>query len=204
MSKFSEAAARPYLMLAAIIILWGVNFIVARLLSGILPIRVSGVYYALFRYSLGALTMIGVLAYPRKGSGLIFDEVRPYRRILGLSALFSAIFVVSTHMSAEYITSGTTSIIVNLCPIIVLVFGVVYLREGLTLLKTVGFSFGLLGGGLFLWSTSTLQPGLELGIMFALVGMVSWAAYTVSLQYLKDADRYVVMTVKHAVSTLMV
>ncbi|TFG09349.1 DMT family transporter [Candidatus Thorarchaeota archaeon] len=195
---------RPYLMLTAIILLWGTNYIVSRTLSGIAPVRVSGLYYALFRYLFGTLTMILVLGAQRKGLSAVSSEIHRYSRPLVLSALLSAFFVITTHVSAEFISSGTTSIIINLSPIIVLLFGIVILGEHLTQRKAAGFVLGLVGGLIFLWNSIGLSAGVTYGILLALGGMLSWAGYTITLHYLKGADPYIVMTVKHVASTFMI
>ncbi len=196
--------SRPYILLAIIIILWGINYVIARLLSGFDPIRVSGILYGFFRYVLGALTMVVVLGFQRRSYAEMREHISPYSRVLIVSAFFSAIFVIATHMSAEYISSGTTSIIVNLCPIAVLIFGVLYLKESRSLQKIAGFLLGSTAGVLFLWATLVASPGLEVGIALAIIGMLAWAAYTITLHYLEGADRYIVMTIKHTTSTLMI
>jgi len=195
---------RPYIFLATIILLWGSNFVVARILSGLEPIHVSGILYAFFRYFLGALTMIGILLFQRRNPKEMYQHIVPYSRPLLLSALFSAIFVIATHTSAEYVSSGTTSIIVNLCPIVVLLFGIFFLGEKMTPVKVTGFLLGLSAGIYFLWSSWAVSPGFEIGIILALIGMFAWAAYTITLHYLGGADRYVVMTIKHGISSLMI
>jgi len=191
-------------MLAAIILLWGTNFVVARFLSGIEPIRVSGILYGFFRYFIGAFTMVAVLIYKKQGFSDVREEVAPYKKMLLLSAFASAIFVMTLHMSVEFISSGTSSIIVNLCPILVLIYGVYRFKERLTPLKVMGFLLGLIGGLVFLWNSLVLLPGLELGIFFALMAMVAWGAYTITLHYLEGANKYIVMAVKHAVSSIMI
>lgn len=194
---------KPYFLLVIIISLWGLNFIISRFLSGIDPVRVSGVLFALFRYSLGALTLIGVMAIQRKGPRVISEEIRPYRHLILLSAVFSAIFVIGIHTSTELITSGTSSIIVNLSPVVVLVFGVLFLKERLSVMKTLGFLLGLLGSLIFLWTSITIVPGIELGIILALVGTFAWGVYTITLHYLEGADRYIVITVTMVTSSLL-
>ncbi len=191
-------------MLVMIIAIWGLNFVVARILSGILPIRVSGILYAFFRYFLGTITMVLVLASQRKSLSQITEEAKSYKGVLFLSALFSALFVMSIHMSAEFISSGTTSILVNLNPIVVLLYGALFLKEKITPMKVTGFLLGLLGGLLFLFNSLTLMPGAAWGILLAVIGLFSWAAYTITLHYLEGADMYIVMTVKHGVSSIMV
>lgn len=148
--------------------------------------------------------MIIVMIYQKKGLTEIRTEIQPYKNLLFLSAFFSSIFVIAIHSSTELVSSGTTSIIVNLCPILVLVYGVTYLNERATPMKVAGFVLGVIGGIIFLWNSFALSPGLELGIFLAVIGMVAWGAYTVTLHYLEGANRYIVMTVKHAASTLMI
>jgi len=111
---------------------------------------------------------------------------------------------MALHMSVEFVTSGTGSIIVNLCPILVLIYGVYYFKERLTPLKVFGFLLGLIGGLVFLWNSWVISPGLEIGIIFSLIAMLAWGAYTITLHYLEGANRYFVMTIKHAVSSVMI
>ncbi len=148
--------------------------------------------------------MVFVMIYQGRGISEIREETRPYKAILLLSAFFSSVFVIAIHSSAEFVSSGTTSIIVNLCPFLVFLYGVYYLRERVTILKVCGFILGLVGGLTFLWNSVALSPGLELGIVLALIGMIAWGAYTITLHYLDGANRYIVMTVKHVASTVMI
>ncbi|MHA1882293.1 MAG: DMT family transporter, partial [Candidatus Thorarchaeota archaeon] len=134
----------------------------------------------------------------------INEEIRPYKGLLLFSALLSAVFVMALHMSTEFIPSGTSSILVNLSPIVVLIFGAMFLSERLSKMKVGGFLLGLLGGIAFLWSSLILMPGLEWGLLLAVIAMLAWAAYTITLHYLEGADRYVVMTVKHGISAVMI
>ncbi|MHA1949303.1 MAG: DMT family transporter [Candidatus Thorarchaeota archaeon] len=187
-----------------VVILWGTNIIVSRFLTGLDPVRVSGVFFAFFRYALGALTMVFVMIYQRKGLREINSTIRQYRRVLFSSIIFASIFVVALHTSTEFIPSGTSSIIINLNPIIVLIFGVIFLKERLSPVKLLGFVMGFLGGSIFLMNSIQISPGLEFGIILAVIGMVMWGAYTISLHYLEGANRYVVMTVTHLTSSLII
>jgi drug/metabolite transporter (DMT)-like permease len=148
--------------------------------------------------------MVAVLIHKRQGVPEIRSAIAPHKKMLLLSAFASAIFVMTLHMSVEFISSGTSSIIVNLCPILVLIYGVYKFKERLTPMKIIGFLLGLIGGLIFLWNSLTILPGLELGIFFALIAMVAWGAYTITLHYLEGANKYIVMTVKHSVSSLMI
>lgn len=191
-------------MMAAVVLLWGTNIIVSRFLTGVDPVRVSGVFFALIRNVLAALTMIFIMIYKRKGPREINEETKPYRRVLFASVLFASIFVVALHTSTEFISSGTSSIIINLNPIIVLVFGVIFLKERLSPMKLLGFVLGFLGGSIFLFSSLSVVPGYEIGLVFAVLGMMMWGAYTITLHFLEGANRYTVMTVTHVTSSLII
>lgn len=195
---------KPYLMMAIVVLLWGTNFIISRFLTGFDPVRISGVFFALFRYALGALTMVCIMVYQRKGPSAINQETKSYRRVLLISAIFASIFVVALHTSTEFIPSGTSSIIINLNPIFVLVFGIIFLKERLTAIKLLGFLMGFLGGSIFLFSSLIVEPGLEIGVALSVLGMLMWGAYTITLHYLEGANRYVVMTVTHTTSSLII
>ncbi|MCK5238953.1 MAG: DMT family transporter [Candidatus Thorarchaeota archaeon] len=92
----------------------------------------------------------------------------------------------------------------NLSPIVVLIFGVFFLGESMTTRKVAGFILGLGAGLVFLWTTLSYSSGLEWGLLLAIIGMLAWGAYTVTLHYLEGADPYIVMTVKHVTSSLMI
>ncbi|MFW9926690.1 MAG: EamA family transporter, partial [Candidatus Thorarchaeota archaeon] len=49
-----------------------------------------------------------------------------------------------------------------------------------------------------------VEPGLEIGIALSVLGMLMWGAYTITLHYLEGANRYVVMTVTHTTSSLII
>ena len=191
-------------MMAVVVLLWGTNIIVSRFLTGLEPVRVSGVFFALIRYVLAALTMLFIMVYQRKGPREINEETKPYRRVLLTSALFASIFVVALHTSTEFISSGTSSIIINLNPIIVLIFGVIFLKERLSPRKLLGFVLGFLGGSIFLFSSLSVIPGFEIGIVLAVIAMMMWGAYTITLHFLEGANRYIVMTVTHVTSSLII
>ena len=70
-------------------------------------------------------------------------------------------------------------------------------------MKALGFLLGLAGGLMFLWTSITIVPGIEIGILLALVGTFAWGAYTITLHYLEGADRYVVITVTLVTSSLL-
>jgi len=204
-SKFSH----PYLILSLVIFIWGLNFIVGRcLLSPVVfgYLHITGVLFAFLRYLSGALTMILILTVRKRRLIDIRDEMRPYTKVLLISILTSSIFVLSSNQSQFYVSSGTTSIIINLCPLLVLIYGAWFLNEKVTIQKITGFVLGFLGGLLFLYNSLQSGSGFnaEIGILLSMVAMATWAGYTVTLYYLGGADRVAVLGVQLTVATLLI
>lgn len=208
----SELKNKAYFFLGLVILLWGLNYIIGRILSSdetplFNYIHISGIFYGFLRYLVGSVTMIFIILYQKKGIKTITKEITPYYKILLLSAVISAIFVLGAHMSHEYISGGTTSIIINLCPILVFLYSIRFMKDEITKLKLLGFILGSIGGGLFLINSiidNNSDSTIIIGIFLAIIAMLAWGGYTIILQYLEGADRYIVMTVKHIVSTLFI
>lgn len=208
----TENQNRAYFYLGIVVLLWGINYIIGRILSSNETplfdyIHISGILYGLLRYLIGSIAMICIILYQKKGPKTIKEEITPYYKILILSAIISAVFVLGAHMSHEYISGGTTSIIINLCPILVFIYSISLMKENVTRTKLIGFIFGSLGGGLFLLNSfyeNKNDSTIIMGIILAVIAMLAWGGYTIVLHYLEGADRYIVMTVKHSVSTLFI
>ena len=199
----------PYLILFFVILIWGINWIVGRCLSS--PalfgyVHISGVLLGFLRYVVGAVTMILIILLQRRSLSEIYTQMKPFGKILGISVLVSSTFVLSANQSQAYVSSGTSSIIVNLCPALVLIYGVLFLEEKLTLQKTIGFALGFLGGLLFLHNSlsSHSGPHVGLGIFLSAIATVAWAGYTITLHYLEGANRVAVLSIQLTVSSLLI
>jgi len=202
-------AKNPTILLALVIVIWGLNYVAGRCLSSPVLfgyIHITGVLLGFLRYLAGAIFMAVILLAQRRRPSAVLAHLRPYRKPLALSVLASSVFVLAAHQSQAYISSGTTSVIINLCPILVLTYSVWSGREELSPRKAAGFALGALGGLLFL--ARSLQAGHSagsgLGLLLALAAMLAWAAYTVAVHSLAGADRIAVLAVQHTVSTLLI
>lgn len=199
----------PYILLFLVIIFWGLNFIIGRcLLSEAVfgYVHITGVLFAFLRYLAGSLTMILILVVRKRRLIEIRKEMRPHIKLLVVSILVSSIFVLSANQSQFYVSSGTTSIIINLCPVLVLIYGIVFLEEQLTVQKAAGFVLGFLGGLLFLYHSLQNSSGLNMGmgVVLSMVAMAAWAGYTITLYYLGGVDRVAVLSVQLTVSSLLI
>ena len=199
----------PYLLLLLVIIIWGINHVVARCLSSPVLfgyIHITGVLLAFLRYATGALTLILIL-FLREGSlSEIHNQTRPFIGVMAVSILVSSVFVLAANQSQAYISAGTSSIIINICPVPVLIYGIFFLEEKLTIPKAIGFALGLLGGLMFLYNS--LKSGgsshVGWGVLLAVIAMIAWAGYTITLHYLEEANRLAVLSIQLAVSSLLI
>jgi drug/metabolite transporter (DMT)-like permease len=205
----ASKTGHPYLLLFLVILIWGINWIVGRCLSSPVLfgyVHISGVLLGFLRYVVGSVTMILILFLQKGRLSLICRQMKPFGKVLGISILASSIFVLSANQSQTYVSSGTSSIIVNLCPALVLIYGIVFLEEKLTIKKAVGFTLGFLGGLLFLYNSlkSNSGPHVDLGILLSAVAMIAWAGYTITLHYLGGANRVAVLSIQLTVSSLLI
>jgi drug/metabolite transporter (DMT)-like permease len=199
----------PYLLLSLVILIWGINHIVARCMSSPVLfgyVHITGVLLASLHYVTGALTLAMIL-FLEEGSLLkIRDQTRPFIGVLAVSILASSVFVLASNQSQAYASAGTTSIIMNICPVPVLIYGILFLEEEITIRKAIGFALGLLGGLMFLYTSvkSDSSSHMARGVLLATIAMFAWAGYTITLHYLEGANRLVVISIQVAVSSLLI
>jgi len=205
----TSKTGHPYLFLFLAILIWGINWIVGRCLSSPVLfgyVHITGVLLAFLRYVAGAVTMILILFLQKEHLSQTCREIKPHAAMLGISILISSVFVLSANQSQAYVSSGTSSIIVNLCPVPVLIYGILFLKEKLTFQKATGFTLGLLGGLLFLYHSLNSNNGAHVdpGIILSVIAMISWAGYTITLHYLEGANRAAVLSIQLTVSSLLI
>jgi drug/metabolite transporter (DMT)-like permease len=164
------------------------------------------VLLAFLRYVTGAVTLTMVLLLQDRSLLKIRDQMRPFVGVLTVSIIASSVFVLSANQSQAYASAGTTSIIINICPVLVLIYGLFFLEEEITILKAIGFALGLLGGLMFLYTSvkSDGSPQMVWGVLLATIAMFAWAGYTITLHYLEGANRLAVISIQLAVSSLLI
>jgi len=199
----------PYLLLFLVIIIWGINHVVARCLSSPVLfgyVHITGVLLAFLRYATGALTLILIL-YLHEGSlSEIHNQTRPFIGVLAVSILVSSVFVLAANQSQAYISAGTSSIIINICPIPVLIYGIFFSGGG---------DYDPQSNRVRPWATgwshvlyNSLKSGgsshVGWGVLLAIIAMIAWAGYTITLHYLEEANRLAVLSIQLAVSSLLI
>jgi drug/metabolite transporter (DMT)-like permease len=200
---------RAYLGICATLVLWGLNYWIGRVLASPVLfgyVHMPGLVYGFARYGIGALTLWTILGLSRSADRNRLAGLSQHRAAFFWSTVSSAVFVVCAHASHAYVSSATTAVIVNLCPVIVLVYGVIFLQEKPSRTRILGFGLGLAAGLIFLtlsWGGGhggSRNPGVTL----SLLAMLGWAGYTIGLSYLGGLDRAMVLAVQQTAATLMV
>ena len=100
-------------------------------------------------------------------------------------------------------SSAISSIIVYTYPVISIAFSAVFLREKLTLVRTVGTLLGFFGMVLIFVEQLSLKPGP--GLFFLIAGAISWALGTIYFKkYLLHVGNYTVNSLQFIYATPVV
>ena len=159
-----------YLLLAAVILLWGTNWPVMKIgLQSITPF-----WFAVARMSMGAVTLFAVLAAT--------GRFRPPRRadlpiVLTVALLQMASFLSLVNLALLTVDAGRSAILAYTTPLWVTPVAVFLLGERLNARKGAGLILGLTGVAVlfnplgFDWS----DPDVVMGNAFLMLAALGWA-----------------------------
>lgn len=170
-------ATRPtplvFVAIGVTILAWASAFIV---------IRGTGEYFsggalALARLSVGTLllgvvVLIGVVR-PRRW---VAPNRREWLQLLGFGVLWFGAYNVALNIAEQTIDAGTTSMIVNIGPILIALGAGVFLREGIPRWLAIGAGVAFLGVVLIGISTSSIAGLDGVGVLWALLAALTYAA----------------------------
>jgi drug/metabolite transporter (DMT)-like permease len=164
------ARGRAYLLLAAIILLWGANWPIMKVgLESVPPF-----WFAVSRLALGAATLLAVLAatgrfkLPRRADLPV---------LLSVSALQMVCFLSLVNFGLLTVDAGRSAILAYTTPLWVTPAAVLLLGERLSARKGVGLALGLAGVAClfnpvgFDWS----DPAVVRGNAYLLLAALGWA-----------------------------
>jgi probable blue pigment (indigoidine) exporter len=148
-------------------LIWGSSFVLVKMVlpyTG--PLTVAGL-----RYFLAFLILLPFLKSSWAAARPLSKRLWGMLLLIGLSAY--TIGNGALFWGLEYVPATTASFLMSFTPVIVLLGGVLWLREIPSPAQIVGMLAALLGSVLFF--ASGLQAGEALGIAIVFVGMVSFA-----------------------------
>jgi len=171
-----DAAASAKLMVVVIGLVWGFNWVAARIILSVLPpwtMRALGI-------GLGAATLFIAASV----TGVHLRVPRGERLKIVIAGFFNvAIFNACSAYAQVYGTTSRAIVIAYSMPIWAALLARLVLKEQFNAAKLVALGLCVAGLATLIWPAA--QIGLPLGALFALGGAWAWAAGTI---YLKWAD----------------
>jgi len=171
------AAARPYLLLICLALVWGVHWPVAKIgLRDLPPFT-----YGAFRVATGLVAIVAVLAF-RRGLRLPSRHDLPVVVSVGVGQMAAGIVLMN--LALPLVSAGRSAILVYTMPLWVALLQLPALRAGGGARQVAGLLVGLVGIAILLnpgaidWASS----GQVLGSAGLLVSAVLWAATTIHLR----------------------
>ncbi len=170
----------PHLLLVLTTLFWAGNFVVARATHLTLP----PLSLSFWRWLLALLVLLPWVA-PRLYAerALLFKH---WKILLLLSVLGVVNFNTFIYLGLQYTTATNATLLQSVVPSVVMLLAVLLLGQAINRLQAAGLALSLLGvvcivlrGDL----TQLLQLQVNRGDLWVLVGMFSWALYTVALNW---------------------
>jgi len=161
--------------------LWSTSYVLIKIgLRGIPPLT-----FAAYRYMIASAVLFAFsLSGGKIGKIAVGKKHIPKFLLLGAAGYFIAQGL--QYVGLFYLPAVAVTFILNFTPVLVLLLGLIFLRESPTPLQLVGMALALLGAYFFFSSTIS---GIELtGIMITLLSGLGWAVYMVGSRQVLTKD----------------
>jgi drug/metabolite transporter (DMT)-like permease len=160
------------------------------------PPSTSGFYRVLF----GSIALVSYLLVRRKRMTLS----RRMWIMLTLAAFFFALDLWFWHRSINYIGPGLSTLLANFQVFIMMIAGVVLLKQMPRPVQVLAVPLALLGLGLIVgFDWSDLPGDYRLGVIFGLLTATAYAGYLLSLRQARQGSPYRVPTREMAVISII-
>ena len=161
---------RAYLLLAGVILLWGVNWPVMKVGLQYMP----PLWFAAARVLLGGACLFALVAARGR---LRIPERRDLPILISVGVLQIALFLGIIHFSLQYVDAGRSAILAYTTPLWITPMAVVLLNEPMTTRRLAGLGLGLGGIGV-LFNPATFdysQTPALIGNGLLLLAALGWA-----------------------------
>jgi drug/metabolite transporter (DMT)-like permease len=158
-------------LLAAIVLLWGVNWPLMKLGLADMP----PLWFSTARMGMGAVVLFAVLAATRR---LAWPSRRDWPIVLSVSLLMMVVYVGAINLAIPHVAAGRSAVLCYTTPLWVGPGAVLFLGERLTARRLAGLGLGLVGLVVlfnplaFDWH----DHGAVAGNVTLLLGAIAWAA----------------------------
>lgn len=166
----------PYLVLLLPPLFWAGNFIVGRAFSA----ELGAITMSFYRWLL-ALCLLAPFAYSRVRQEL--PVILNHLPILTMLALLSvASFNVLLYLGLRN-TEATNALLINSSiPVWIVIFGVLFYNDSLTLRRGLGILISLFGVGFLIFSGQSQGLTVNPGDLWVISSSIGWALYSLTLR----------------------
>lgn len=146
--------------------------------------------FAAYRYMLSSIILITATFFRKGRINLKVKRGLPKLFLLGLFGYSVAQGL--QFLGLSYLPAVTVTFLLNFTPVIVLVFGMVFLKESPALLQVIGMIVALFGA--YFYFAAPLSGTEFFGIIVTIVSGTGWAAYMVLSRHFLKGDRFEALT----------
>lgn len=173
----SPTPARAYLLLGAVIVLWGVNWPIMKVGLG----AIGPLWFAAARVLTGALCLFAVLAFQGR---LKIPGRADLPILLSVGVFQVGITLALMHSAVEYVAAGRSAILAYTTPLWVTPLAALILKERLTVARLTGLALGL-AGVILMFNPAGVDfsdPNALKGNAMLLGAAISWACVIVHIR----------------------
>jgi len=176
--EVTGASSRLSAILQAVLVtfLWSTSWVLIKigLHDNLPPITFAGLRYGLAFLILAPF----VLASTNERSALERLTASDWRRLAVLGLIFYTMTQGAQFLSLAYLPAAVVNLLLNFSPLVVGLFGMIWLNEQLVAAQWFGLALCLLGAAIFFLPVS-VQEGYGLGMAVALFGVVANAGSSI-------------------------
>lgn len=158
-----------FLFALLVTVIWSSSFVVVKFgLETLGPLTIAGL-----RYSLGAIALLPFFLFKNGSRKPIPRDLWPRLALIGISSY--TIGNGALFWALKYIPATTGSFLMGLIPLLVMIGGVIFLKEIPAFWQVVGVFISLAGS--FLFFSGGLKAGEPLGIAILALGLIGFMAF---------------------------
>jgi drug/metabolite transporter (DMT)-like permease len=165
-----------HMALLAVALIYGANFIIAK---AVMPDPIEPTSFIALRV-VGASVLFWIISIRK----IVLPQREDWWRFIACAIAGVATNQLLFFNGLALTSPVNASIIMTSNPIIVMVLSAIFLKQRITLMKTIGVALGAIGASMLLWSSNGDTGGNSslLGDLFILLNSISYACYLVMVK----------------------
>lgn len=161
---------RVYLLLALLVIVWGLSWPVSKLGLEFMP----AIWFAVWRLLIGMLTLFLIVSVT---GNFVIPQKEDLPMIFVMGIFQMGIFISLVMFGLHYVDAGRSAMLVYTTPLWVIPLSVLMFKEKLTTHKTIGLIFGVIGIVLLFspWEMNWSDNNVLIGNGLLMIAALCWA-----------------------------